>query len=248
MGNLKAPPFPRWALLTAALITLLVTAPSVVRAGDPFDQLDTEFEDRRPIIADPLQPWNRLMFEVNDKLYFYALKPIAETYKALLPEPARIGVRNFFTNLAMPVRLVGCLLQGKSERAGAELGAFMVNSTVGVLGLGNPAGGDPRLRGPEEDVGQALARWGVGHGPYLVWPLFGPSSVRDSLGGLADRCLDPLTYLRPSEASLGADGGRTVNAASLHLGEYEALRQDAVAPYEAMRDAYVQYRQKQVSK
>ena len=247
MRNLSAPLFPRWTLLTAALITLLVTVPGVVRAGDPFDQLDTEFEDRRPIIADPLQPWNRLMFEVNDKLYFCVLKPIAETYKVLLPEPARIGVRNFFNNLTMPVRLVGCLLQGKSERAGAELGAFMVNSTVGVLGLGNPAGGDPRLRGPEEDVGQALALWGIGHGPYLVWPLFGPSSVRDTLGGLGDRCLDPLGYVSPAEVSLWATGVRTVNAASLHLGEYEALRQDAVAPYEAMRDAYVQYRSKQIA-
>jgi phospholipid-binding lipoprotein MlaA len=238
----------RWVAVAIGLVLLTGTVPAAAQ-DDPFADLDSQFETRRPQIADPLEPWNRLMFEVNDKLYFYLLKPVARGYKAVVPEPARLGVRDFFTNLAAPLRFTACLLQGKGTRAGHELSAFVINTTFGVLGFFAPANREPALKNlPEEDLGQSLAVWGVGHGPYLVWPLLGPSSLRDSVGRAGGRFLDPFTYVNPSEAGLIASGVDTVNATSLRLGEYEAFKKDAVTPYEAMRDIYVQHRQRQVAR
>jgi phospholipid-binding lipoprotein MlaA len=236
----------RWILAAAVMTLTALSAAGTAFGQDPFEDLDSQFEALQPQIADPLEPWNRLMFEFNDRLYFYALKPVAEMYKAVVPEPPRIGVRNFFNNLSAPLRFVACLLQGKSDQAGAVLGAFMVNSTVGILGFGNPAASEARLKVPREDLGQSLATWGIGHGPYLVWPVLGPSSLRDSLGLLGGHFLEPFTYVEPSEVSYIASGLEAVNTTSLRIGEYEAVKEGAVAPYEAMRDAYVQYRKRQV--
>lgn len=236
-----------WITVGIGLALLAMTDPAA--AQDPFDDLDRQFETRQPRIADPLEPWNRLMFEVNDKLYFYLLKPVARGYKAVVPEPARLGVRNFFTNLEAPLRFTACLLQGKGHQAGLELSAFVINSTFGLLGLFTPADRESTLANlPEEDLGQSFAVWGVGHGPYLVWPLLGPSSLRDSVGLAGGYFLDPFTYVDPWEAGLIAAGVDTVNATSLRLGEYEAFKKDAVTPYEAMRDIYVQYRERQVAR
>ncbi len=232
----------RRTILMAATLLVLAQPIGTAWAQNSFEDLDAEFETRQPQIADPLRPWNRLMFEINDKLYFYLLKPVAEFYKAVVPEPPRIGIRNFFNNLGAPVRFVACLLQGKSERAGAELGAFMVNTTVGILGFGNPAAKDPRLKVPEEDLGQSFGAWGIGHGVYLVWPLLGPSSLRDTVGRVGEHFLSPFAYVEEAEVGLGASAFKTVNSTSLHLGEYEALKKDAISFYDATRDAYVQYR------
>ena len=232
--------------LLALMICLLGAVSAAAQSTDPFTALDSQFESQRPEIADPLHSWNRLMFRFNDRLYFWFLKPVAEVYKDVVPEPPRIGIRNFFTNLAAPVRFVSCLLQGKLKRAEAEFGAFLVNSTIGVLGFGNPAAGEVRLRVPKEDLGQTFGAWGLGHGCYIVWPVLGPSSLRDSLGIVGGHFLEPLTYVDPSEVAFAASGFEAVNTTSLHIGEYEALKKDAVAPYEAMRDAYVQFRQRQV--
>jgi phospholipid-binding lipoprotein MlaA len=236
----------RWPLVL--LICFWIALPAAAQGADPFDDLDGEFEAQRPVIADPLRPWNRAMFEFNDRLYFWLLKPVAEVYRDVVPEPPRIGIRNFFNNLGAPLRFVACLLQGKSDEAGAELGAFMVNTTVGFLGFGNPAAGESRLNVPKEDLGQAFGVWGMGHGCYIVWPVLGPSSLRDSVGLLGGHFLDPFTHVDPSEVSLVASGLEAVNTTSLHIGDYEALKKEAVAPYEAMRDAYVQFRQRQVER
>jgi phospholipid-binding lipoprotein MlaA len=122
----------------------------------------------------------------------------------------------------------------------------MVNSTVGILGFANPAARDPRLKVPREDLGQSLGTWGIGHGVYLVWPVLGPSSLRDTLGLVGGHFLDPFSYVDPSEVGFAASGFEAVNTTSFHIGDYEALKEGAVTPYEAMRDAYVQYRQRQV--
>jgi len=241
-----------WAAFLLAGL-LLCTPGSVPPAAaqeaaenEVFDEFESEFETRSVSIADPLAPWNRVMFQVNDKLYFYVLKPVASAYQGIVHEWFRRGVRNFFHNLTTPGRMVASLLQGKSERAGNELGAFMLNTTAGVLGFGNPAAVDHRLQVPEEDLGQSLATWSMGHGVYLYWPLFGPLSLRDTVGALGDRFLDPTTYIDPSSTATAVSAVKNVNAASFRLGQYEALKESAVAPYEAMRDAYVQYRAKQV--
>ena len=198
-------------------------------------------------IADPLEPFNRAMYHFNDKLYFWALKPVAEGYNLVLYEPARAGVNNFFSNLKFPIRFVNCLLQADFSGAATELGRFAVNTIWGLGGLGDLSSSqDFNLPKRDADFGQTLGVYGVGHGFYIVWPILGPSSPRDSVGLAGDGFLNPVTYISPWYAGLGVKGYEEVNDTSLSIGEYESLKEAAIDPYVALRDAYVQYRQKKV--
>jgi len=215
-------------------------------ADDEFDLLEDELDEQMIEVADPLEPFNRLMFGVNDVLYFWVAKPCAETYKAVVPKPARTGVRNFFHNLTTPVRYVNCLLQGKGDSADTELRRFLVNTTEGILGFGDPARDKYGLQVVYEDLGQTLAVHGMDDGFYIVWPLFGPSNVRDSLGMVGDAFLNPVRYVEPTETSIYISAGKGINEGSFHVGEYEDFKSAALEPYIAMREAYIQYRNKKI--
>jgi len=214
---------------------------------DLEDEEDEEDEDAI-LVADPLAPWNHLMFRFNDKLYFWVLKPVATGYKAVTPSMVRVGIKNFFQNLTTPIRVVNCVLQGKFRTAETEIARFLINSTVGVLGFGDVAKNNPRfVRPPEEDLGQTLGSYGIGNGVYIVWPIMGPSTLRDTVGTFGDRFLSPVTYVDiPTEATLGITVLETVNETSFRIGDYEAIKDAAIIPYEAFRDAYLQYRKKKV--
>lgn len=213
--------------------------------GD-FDLLEEELAEQKIKVADPLEPLNRLMYGVNDILYFWVAKPCAQACKEVLPEPVRIGVRNFFNNLATPIRLSNCLLQGKGDSAGTELHRFLVNTTAGVLGFGDPARDKKGLEPADEDLGQTLAVYGLGDGFYVVLPILGPSTLRDSVGMVGDEFLNPIRYVEPLEVSIAISAGNATNEVSFHIGEYEAFKSAAVDPYVAMREAYIQYRNKKV--
>jgi len=225
-----------------------VTAPSDANtpSAAPFDELEAELAQKQTSVADPLEPVNRFMFGVNDFVFLWVLEPVAKGYAAVVPKPARMGIRNFFHNLTTPERLVNCLLQGKGSQAGTELRRFGINTTLGVLGLGDPARDRWGLRPAEEDLGQTLAVHGFGDGLYLVLPLMGPSTLRDSVGMIGDAFLDPVRYVEPEAVSIGISATSTVNSASFRLGEYESLKAATVDPYVAMREAYLQYRKKQI--
>lgn len=210
-----------------------------------IDLLD-EWEEEPISVADPLAPWNRLMFHFNDKFYFWILKPVCKGYKALTPQIVRSGVRNFFFNITAPIRLVNSLVQGKGEAAAGEFARFAVNSTIGVLGFGNPAKKYPEFNPKEEDLGQSFGAYGIGNGFYIVWPFLGPSTLRDSVGLIGDSFLNPVNYVGPTEASLGITGFKTVNNTSMKIGEYESFKETAFEPYEALRNAYIQNRKKMV--
>ena len=192
-------------------------------------------------VPDPLEPVNRAFFEFNDKLYFWVLKPVATGYKTVVPEEARVCVRNFFRNLAFPVRFVNNLLQGKFFGAFEETCGFLVNSTVGLGGLADIAAAVD-LKRHEEDLGQTLAVYGSGPAFYINWPFFGPSTLRDTIGTAGDTFLDPLTYLGGDWYAPGARGLNVVNETSLKIGDYESLKKAALDPYVALRDAYYQNR------
>lgn len=214
-----------------------------------FDLMEDEFEEVIEPIADPFSPWNRVMFEFNDRLYFWVLKPVSKGYKAVTPEIFRTGIKNFFYNIRMPIRFAGCLLQGKGKKAANELSGFIINSTAGGLGFGNAVKAYPHLNPSEEDFGQTLGRYGIGNGFYIVWPFIGSSSLRDTIGLLGDGFfLDPVSYIKPPEAYVGLTVLETVNNTSLRIGDYEKLKDSAFKPYEAFRDIYVQYRLNLVSK
>ncbi len=200
-------------------------------------------EEEGITIADPLEPFNRAMFQFNDKLYFWVLKPVAQGYNKVTPQQARIGVRNFFNNLRFPIRFVSCLLQADFKCAGTELGRFTVNTSWGVGGLLDPASNE-QLDIPKKkaDLGQTLGVYGLGHGFYIVWPVLGPSSLRDSVEIGGDYFLYPVNYITPWYDWLGVRAYEVVNDTSLHIGDYESLKSAAIDPYVAIRDAYVQYR------
>ena len=195
------------------------------------------------VINDPLEPINRAFFQFNDRLYFWVLKPVATGYKNVVPEDARIGVRNFFTNLGTPVRLGNCLLQGKFEGAGTEVCRFVINTTIGVAGFGNPALSRYGLKPCDEDFGQTLGFYGLGPGFYIHGPLFGPSSVRDIGGRLGDGLIDPVNYVPSFPIRAGIRTFEAINGMSFRLGDYERLKKSALDPYIALRNAYHQRRQ-----
>lgn len=217
-------------------------------SDDELDLFDDEFEEDKVQVADPLAFWNRAMFHFNDKFYFWILKPVAKGYRAAIPSPVRIGARNFFTNLTTPIRLVNCILQWKWQAANAESVRFLLNSTVGVLGFGNPAKKYPKLNPSEEDSGQTLGAYGIGNGFYIVWPFLGPSTLRDSVGLVGDFFLNPVFYVQPVEAAVGIKAYEIVNETSFKIGDYESLKKAAINPYDALRDVYIQHRKSKVKK
>jgi len=215
--------------------------PEPAGTEDPFRE-----EESPHAISDPLEPVNRALFVFNDKAYFWVMKPVAQGYRAVVPEGVRLSVRNFFSNLAMPIRFVNNLLQGKIRNCGTELARFAINTTAGIGGLFDPAGNDFHIKPREEDLGQTFGRYGLGHGFYIVLPLLGPSSLRDAAGMAGDFFLDPINYAGDREVVIGANVLKAENELSLRIGEYEDLKKSSIDPYVAVRDAYSQYRARKV--
>jgi phospholipid-binding lipoprotein MlaA len=199
-------------------------------------------------IADPIEPVNRVMFQINDKFYFWMLKPAAKGYNVVVPEPVRVSVRNFFRNVAMPVRFVNSLFQGKFKGAGTELARFGINTTIGLVGFFDVAKTRFDLHPQEEDLGQTLGFYGMGGLMYIVWPLLGPSTVRDTIGMAGDTFLNPVSYIDPFEAAFGVTAYEQLNRTSLELGTYEDLKEASVEPYVGVRDAYIQHRKGLINK
>jgi len=233
------------------------TQESTYSDADEFDFGDDDWGDEElayddamdppQTIWDPLVGWNRVMYQINDRLYYWVLKPLALGYKAVTPNPLRSGVSNFFRNLAAPLRITSCTLQGKGDAAAGELARFYANTTAGILGVLDVTKDYPDLNPEPEDMGQALGKWGVGNGPYLFWPLLGPSTLRDTVGRAVDRFLNPTTYIEPNWASVAASGLEQINYASYRIDDYETLKKAAIEPYEAFRDAYYQNRKKAIA-
>jgi len=211
-------------------------------ADEQFD--DDEYDEAIDItIRDPLEPMNRLFFNFNDKLYEWALRPIKDGYTWLLPKELRVSFGNFFYNVAMPVRLVSTFLQADFEGSGIVLQRFVINSTLGVYGLVDVAYLEFDLEPSRADFGQTLGKWGLGEGIYFCWPLFGPSSVRDSLGLLVDVYIHPIPYFHDNMVlDLAYYTTNKVNSLSLKPDLYEDLKRFSLDPYIASRQAYYEYR------
>lgn len=199
-----------------------------------------------PPMRDPLKPMNVVFYHVNDKLYFWVLKPVAQGYGYVVPETGRVWVRNFFSNVAMPIRCVNSTLQMNFKGAGTELARFGINTTVGVLGFGDPAASRWDIEPCDEDFGLTLGSYGVHPWIYICWPIFGPSNPRDTVGLVADHFLAPSTWLLDMPTGLAVNAYDRVNKTSLRIGEYEDFKDAAIDPYVAMRNAYYQYREKRI--
>jgi Surface lipoprotein len=211
------------------------------------DFLNDASYEHQSEIADPIEPFNRVMFVVNDKFYIWLLEPAAIGYSKILPASIRECIGNFFYNLGEPVRSVNCLLQGRFLDAGRVLGRFVINSICGVFGLADPAGDEFSIAPVYASFGETLSVWGMGDGLYLVIPLVGPSTLRDFSGTMVDG-VALTTYAPWNGDTLTVTivyGTQAINRTSLHIGEYEEIKSLSFDAYVAIRNGYYQMRNKQ---
>ena len=190
---------------------------------------------------DPLEPWNRAVYQFNDDVDHVLATPVATVYRNVLPVGIRDRVRNFFANIADPFIGVNNVLQGKIEDGFLDGMRFVVNSTIGLFGIHDVAT-DMGLEKHNEDFGQTFGRWGVGPGPYLVLPIFGSSDLRDGVGFVVDIYADPLTNVRPHDVQYLLYGLRFTQTRTDLLEASRILEEAALDKYTFQRDAYLQRR------
>jgi phospholipid-binding lipoprotein MlaA len=194
---------------------------------------------------DPLEPTNRALYAVNNELDTVILRPLAVAYRAALPEPVRNGVHNLLSNLNTPVQLGNDVLQAKPRRAGDSTMRFLINSTVGMVGIFDVAKhwGYPNH---DTDFGITLAMWGVSEGPFLFLPVLGPSNPRDGIGRGVDVVGDPFTWVGQGTVVSTLDWTRLgVNAVDQRqqlLDALDAIKKTALDPYATFRSLYLQHR------
>ena len=194
---------------------------------------------------DPLEPTNRFLYRVSTTVDRYTLKPVAQAYVYVLPEPVRTGVHQVISNFAAPTRLANDVLEAKPRRAGTTFMRFVINSTVGVAGIFDVARGWG-YPAHDNDGGVTLALWGVPQGPYLFLPLLGPSSPRAATGFGVDVGLSPLTYVPRGFGLLTLNdslyGVGIVDGRARVLDEFDQINREALDPYATLRSLYRQHR------
>lgn len=194
---------------------------------------------------DPLEGLNRSMSQFNHVADNVVLKPVAGAYKAVVPTPLRGGVNNFFSNLGDFVTMINDLLQFKFDKAMSDGGRFVINSTFGVAGVFDWASKDG-IEKRREDFGQTLAAWGWRDSSYLVLPILGPSTVRDTGGAVVDGlAFEPINYLDPRPRNI-LTVTKIVDRRAQYLPGSDLLDEAALDPYIFMRDAYMQRRESQI--
>ena len=217
------------------LLTVLLTACASIQQTERIAKVD------------PFERVNRAVFSFNEAADEYVIKPVAEAYRFVLPEFVRTGVTNFFSNINDVLIAANNLLQGKPSNAASDIGRFLVNSTIGILGLFDVAT-DMGLDKNREDFGQTLGVWGVADGPYMVLPFLGASNVRDTVGLVVDMETDFMlnTNKLDSDEKLAVNGLRVINRRADLLDAGQLLEDAAFDKYSFVRDGYIQRRRSQV--
>lgn len=240
------------AMTTKAKLALaLLMGASLLTAGcatrpDPSDEAAVHAYEQA---NDPIEPLNRYFFELNRFADIVALKPAAELYDGVLPRFAKQGVRHFLDNLRTPVILANDMLQGEWDRAETTATRFGINTTVGVLGLDDPAS-DYGYTRHGEDFGQTLAVYGVEEGPYLFLPVLGPAPPRDLTGVAVDSFFDPLTYIYwdgPYTVPVTRFVLNGVDMRARNLGVLNEIERTSVDFYATVRSLYRQSRAEEIA-
>ena len=200
-------------------------------------------------ISDPMEGVNRGIFKFNDVVDTAVMKPVATGYRKAVPQPARTGVRNFLHNLKSPTIIANNLLQGNLDGAGKSTTRMVANTMFGVGGIFDVAGAEG-VKYEEEDFGQTLGVWGVGNSPYVVLPLLGSSSVRDTAGLIVDTYADPLRLWLTNTDNEGwyyaKVGVAAVDKREELLDVLADLKKNSIDYYAAVRSSYAQRREAQV--
>jgi len=225
---------------------------------DPFAKKEEELTGKIEEY-DPWEGYNVAVFNFNYKLDRYLIKPVAKFYNRLLPDAVQRGIGNLFRNARFVPRFFNNLFQGKLRGAGVELSRFVINSTVGIGGLFDPAKNWLELTTPDEDAGQTLGYYGIKPGPFLILPFLPPYTVRDGVGFAIDLALDPINWfllpfielanapkattgLEATLINLGSRVGFIVNERSLNLETFEGVEEATLDLYTAVRNGYLQKR------
>lgn len=206
-----------------------------------------EIDSDEEVNPDPYESVNRSIYKFNDTVDRNVLKPAAQAYRTVIPEPIRFVTGNFFSNLGEIPIIFNDILQLNGKRALLDTTRFLVNSTVGIFGIADVAG----MIGIEKnnaDFGQTLGKWGFNSGPYIVLPFFGPSSGRDAIGFVVDRQVDPVSNLDHIPTRNATTLYRMVDTRSNLLDASKLLDEMALDPYLQMREAYFQRRQNSINK
>jgi phospholipid-binding lipoprotein MlaA len=198
-------------------------------------------------VYDPIEPANRVIFTFNKYVDMVLVKPVAQAYDYVIPDPGKTAVSNVLNNLTMPVVFVNSVLQGDAENSFESLWSFILNTTFGIGGLFDFVGANTDLTVNREDFGQTLGSWGLGSGPYLVLPLLGPSSIRDTFGIATDYAFDPYTYLDSDTAITIRTGLTIVDARYQTLALTDDIYENSLDPYVTFRSGYAQRRNAQIA-
>lgn len=193
---------------------------------------------------DPLEPTNRFFYTVNTTVDRYTLKPVAQAYVYVVPQPARTGIHNVIVNLNEPITFLDSVLEAKPKRAGSTFMRFLLNSTAGVGGIFDVAG-SLGYKEPDSNGGLTLAAWGVPSGPYLFVPVLGPRTARSLAGFGVDVGLSPYTYVPRGYGLLTLNwaiyGVGAIDARARVLHDLDELNKTALDPYATIRSAYQQH-------
>lgn len=196
-------------------------------------------------VSDPWEGANRNLYAVHEGIDEAILEPVARGYRAITPRPLRTGVTNFIRNLRGPVIFANDVLQGEFSRAGATAARFSINTTIGIVGLFDPAT-NMGFERHDEDFGQTLAVWGVEPGPYLFIPVLGPSNVRDTTGRVVDMVFDPLNWGRGEEVETARMARGVLTGLSTReqlLETVDDIRANSIDPYASIRASYILLRE-----
>jgi len=233
---------PGWWLLALLLTTACSAVPKRAPPAEPATQADVVVGEAPETGAssDPWEGWNRKVHRFNNALDRAVIKPVARGYTRAIPSPVRTGVGNVFSNLGQPVSALNALLQGKPKQAGQSLARFVLNLTLGIGGLFDPAS-DANLPKGREDFGQTLALWGWKQSRYFELPFFGPRTVRDSFGLGGDLAASPLRRIHDRPVRYGL-GGLSLVDTRAQLLTTDSLREGVPDDYALVRDAWLQHR------
>ncbi|MBT3280151.1 MAG: VacJ family lipoprotein [Campylobacteraceae bacterium] len=218
------------------------------------ENFDDEFSSEEAITIEKcpsLEDYNRFMTKHNDNLYINILTPLSNGYKNITNEPVRDSIDNFFYNLAFPIRFINNILQFEIIDASEEVAVFAVNTTVGIVGLFQPAQKYFKLKTHKEDFGQTLGVYGFDSGCHIVLPFFGPSNIRDIVGMTINTNFDALHYShhkieQDNLETIGIKMFEKLNGSPKSLEDYQHIKDDAVDLYPYLKDIYEQYRTQQI--
>ena len=229
-------------------MTLELKMPSStsIITSDSFDDLQDPFASKldAPEISDPFEDYNRLMFDMNQGFYDNVMGPVVREYRDFVNEDVRIGIANIFDNAMAPLKLVSSFLQGDFDKTGRVIGRTIINTTIGLGGMFDVADKAFGIKDVNEDLDQVLGAYGVPTGPYVVLPLFGPSSVRNIFGRAGGMFLSPTYHFAPGVEIGGAlTVTDQVNDTSFIVDDIDQMDESTIDKYESIRDFYSQYRE-----